>query len=64
MTTCQTCPFWCPDDDNPEVGDCRIRAPRHETVEGGDSRVFPATTAEDWCGEHPLRIVLNTGSEL
>lgn len=58
--TCKTCPWW-----EETQGQCRRRSPsvfQEELVVGqyGERRfdyylMFPSTSADDWCGEHPQR---------
>ena len=64
--TCGTCPYYCKftDEVRDEIylsmsswvgyeGTCRIGRP--QTI-GDDSKgVWPATTGDAWCGEHPDR---------
>jgi hypothetical protein len=62
---CETCPFWAqyPDPDGAIVlGDCRRRAPTMMAVRPEDPRdtadfhsLFPYTSSDEWCGEHPGR---------
>jgi hypothetical protein len=66
IPTCSTCPFWAKYPDRPgdtfDMGDCRRHAPTMIAVRAEDPRdpadfssLFPYTTADEWCGEHPGR---------
>lgn len=55
VRVCRLCAHWCglPD---PSSGECRIRAPQliagaSVGQEGEARRVFPLTSAADWCGQ-------------
>lgn len=61
--TCETCPFWVTYDD-PSIGECRRGHPvapttarqEHELVDenlGILEGMFPTTSDDMWCGEHP-----------
>lgn len=50
-STCNTCPWWCLDDDDATVGECRVGRPTF----GDADRWWPLLEGDMWCGEHPER---------
>lgn len=50
--TCETCPAWVPKEivGKFQKGECRARPPVFETEE---SYLFPKTSSDDFCMEHP-----------
>jgi hypothetical protein len=51
---CHNCRFWRKDDDG---GTCRRDPPTvvYDTEDGAFS-IWPMTAAEDWCGEHTVKL--------
>jgi len=49
--TCENCRFWkdLKNDNSPNYGQCRKRAPIEPLVDGPD--IWPWTGKSDWCGE-------------
>lgn len=69
---CKNCRFWEELNEYTQMGDCKIKPPKHRFVEGDpyvpndhgrDSCVFPVTHKDDWCGEfkYPLEHYNATG---
>ena len=53
---CRTCPFFLEGDArNDSLGTCQRNAP------APGLRFWPQTLPDDWCGEHPLFLVLLRG---
>ena len=67
IAVCRNCPFWQHKD--VQAGECRAESPRvfpmtqrvrnpisgTEEVSPGAAGMFPPTSADGWCGKHPLR---------
>lgn len=49
---CETCPYWDSEDLLNGNGVCSRRAPL-PGKKFGESALWPFTTENDWCGEHP-----------
>lgn len=73
MTTCATCKFWRPHDQQPENGRCFRYPPRTTSmlvpagvhpmtrepiVKITIHQSAPTTAASEWCGEHSTAITL------
>jgi hypothetical protein len=51
MNNCETCALW--NSINPELGECRKKAPSIRNIEDGKGTPFwPYTSRTDGCGEH------------
>lgn len=58
MNECSTCEYW--NGVNPEVGECRRRAPVMRNIENDRGTPFwPYTSRTDGCGEWSHNINLN-----
>jgi hypothetical protein len=54
---CGNCVFWDKDEDEESIGECRRNPPQVITLADEDGimtpvSVFPASEADQWCGEH------------
>lgn len=54
---CGNCVFWEKDEAEESLGECHRNVPQVVTLPDEDGRlipvaVFPATDADQWCGEH------------
>lgn len=54
---CGNCVFWDKDEEEESIGECRRNPPQVITLADEDGimtpvSVFPASEADQWCGEH------------